>query len=80
METRTQPGPELEGDGAGSQPKHQGPEELEPGLLLAPGMVAKDVLEVVKTTETSPGKSIQLMSIYNVIKDTLRLDLYRKLL
>lgn len=52
METRTQPG-----DSTGSQPKHQGPEELEPGLLLAPGMVAKDVLEVVKTTETSPGKS-----------------------
>ena len=52
METRTQPG-----DSTDSQPKHQGPEELEPGLLLAPGMVAKDVLEVVKTTETSPGKS-----------------------
>ena len=59
METRTQPGLEGSGEGAGSQPKHQGPEELEPGLLLAPGMVAKDVLEVVKTTETSPGKSVQ---------------------
>ena len=47
METRTQPG----GDAAA----HKGPEELEPGLLLAPGMVAKDVMEVVKTTETSPG-------------------------
>ena len=68
METRTQPGPE--GDSAGSQPKHQGPEELEPGLLLAPGMVAKDVLEVVKTTETNPGKSIQLMSLCNIMEGT----------
>ena len=37
---------------------HKGPEELEPGLLLAPGMVAGDVLEVVRTTETSPGDVI----------------------
>ena len=43
MDTRT-------GDNA-----HKGPEELEPGLLLAPGMVAKEVLDVVKTTETGPG-------------------------
>ena len=43
MDTRTK------GDG------HQGPEELEPGLLLAPGMVAKEVLDVVKTTEMGPG-------------------------
>ena len=43
METRTK------GDA------HKGPEELEPGLLLAPGMVAKDVLEVVQTTEMGPG-------------------------
>ena len=32
---------------------HKGPEELEPGLLLAPGMVAN-----VKTTETGPGDVI----------------------
>ena len=51
METRTQPG----GGGDDAAAGHKGPEELEPGLLLAPGMVAKDVMEVVKTTETSPG-------------------------
>ena len=44
METRT-PG----GDA------HKGPEEIEPRLLLAPGMVARDVLEVVRTTETNTG-------------------------
>ena len=26
---------------------HQGPEELEPGRLLVPGMVTKEVLDVV---------------------------------
>lgn len=45
METRT----------VGEGDAHKGPEEIEPGLLLAPGMVAKEVLEVVQTTELGPG-------------------------
>ena len=38
--------------------EHKSPEELEPGLLLPSGMIASEVRDVMRTTETNPGDVI----------------------